>query len=98
MKIIHVVEAWKGGVASYVEVLIKDQLARGYNIKILADSNQLATDSRDLGVEIISYESSRKPWHFRKIAITLAKNKEFRCRYSALSQYFSRFIYSTFKS
>ncbi|WP_427046994.1 glycosyltransferase [Halomonas casei] len=73
MKIIHVVEAWKGGVASYVEVLIKDQLARGYNIKILADSNQLATDSRDLGVEIISYESSRKPWHFRKIAITLAK-------------------------
>ena len=61
MKVVHVVEAWKGGIASYVQSLVKDQVARGYAVFLIADRNELDLDARDLGVEVISYNSSRNP-------------------------------------
>lgn len=73
MNIVHVVEAWKGGIASYVEALIKDQLARGYRVQVLADTEQLAADARDLGVPVVGYQSSRKPWKFKGIAAEIAE-------------------------
>jgi len=60
MKIVHVVEAWKGGIASYVEVLIKDQLSRGCEVYLIADVSEFDSDLRDLGIPIIKYKSSRK--------------------------------------
>lgn len=73
MKVVHVVEAWKGGVASYVEALIKEQVRRGYQVYLLADSAQLATDARCLGVELIEYESSRNPLRFFSISRILSR-------------------------
>ncbi len=72
MVVVHVVEAWKGGIASYVEVLIRDQIARGYRVYVLADSEQLEADRRNLGVPVKVYQSSRKPWNFLKISAEIA--------------------------
>ncbi|WP_417530273.1 glycosyltransferase family 4 protein [Marinobacter lipolyticus] len=71
MNIVHVVEAWKGGIASYVEVLVKDQVDRGYNVTILADAEQLASDNRKLDVPVLGYDASRRPWRFRSISSKL---------------------------
>jgi len=72
MVVVHVVEAWKGGIASYVSVLIKDQLARGYQVYVLADKKQLDADSREMAVPVVAYRSSRKPWRFASIAAEIA--------------------------
>lgn len=73
MKVVHIVEAWKGGVATYVEALIKDQVSRGYRVFLLADGAQLDADSRSLGVEVLEYKSSRNPLRFLSIALELFK-------------------------
>lgn len=73
MKIVHVVEAWKGGIASYVEAMIKDQVARGYSVSLLADSEHLDKDSRELGVEVVGYTSSRNPLQCIRIARDIAR-------------------------
>ncbi|AYC31463.1 glycosyltransferase family 1 protein [Pseudomonas cavernae] len=76
MKVVHVIEAWKGGIASYVEALVKYQLAKGYTVFLLADSNQLDTDARDLGAEVINYKSSRSPLAFIRIAKEISEKIE----------------------
>lgn len=37
MKIIHLVEAWTGGISTYVSTLIEHQILRGYEVEIIAD-------------------------------------------------------------
>ena len=71
MKVVHVVEAWKGGIASYVEALIKDQVSRGYRVFLLADGAQLDADSRSLGIDVVEYKSSRNPLRFLPISLEL---------------------------
>lgn len=74
MRIVHVVEAWKGGIASYVEVLIRDQLARGYEVYLIADLREFDSDLRDLGVQVIKYRSSRKLSRLISVSLQVSKN------------------------
>ncbi|WP_221075687.1 glycosyltransferase [Agarivorans aestuarii] len=65
MKFVHVVEAWKGGVATYLEALIHQQLACGYQVYLVCDEKVLHQDQRSIeGCQLITYESSRNPFHF----------------------------------
>lgn len=68
MNIVHVVEAWKGGIASYVQSLIRAQLADGHQVFLFADEVQFQSDARDIGVKIVFYQTSRNPLRFFKIA------------------------------
>lgn len=69
MKILHVVEAWKGGISGYVQALIKDQIAKGYSVYLLADNKQLNQEIEELNqVKIIEYSASRNPLKLFKVA------------------------------
>lgn len=72
MKVVHVVEAWKGGIASYVEALIDCQISQGHTVVLIADSAQLKADDRILGAEVITYKSSRNPLRCLQISSWLS--------------------------
>ncbi|MDY0309058.1 MAG: glycosyltransferase [Castellaniella sp.] len=72
MKILHVVEAWHGGIASYVDALIRAQMGQGHQVVLAADSQMLAADPRDLPCAIDSYPASRNPARFPAVRATLA--------------------------
>lgn len=73
MNIVHVVEAWQGGIASYVQNLIRAQKSEGHNVILFADRSLFMKDFRDLNIEIFYYESSRNPIFFSKIAKNIRK-------------------------
>ncbi|WP_374640750.1 glycosyltransferase [Hydrogenophaga sp.] len=67
MKIVHIVEAWKGGIATYLEALIIGQLDNGYEVHLLCDEKLFLDDPRDLGGCIVHhYQSTRKLWSLAK--------------------------------
>lgn len=69
MKILHVIEAWQGGIASYVSVLALEQQQRGHEIFILADQKEFLDDVRSLdGINIVYYASSRSLAKVAKVA------------------------------
>lgn len=72
MKVVHVVEAWKGGIASYVQALIDYQTSQGFEVVLIADSAELKADDRALGIEVINYSSSRNPLRCLQISSRLA--------------------------
>lgn len=72
MIIVHVVEAWKGGIASYIKNLIAAQLNSGYKVFLFADERQFQSDIRDIGVEVIFYKTSRNPFKLFSIAKNLS--------------------------
>lgn len=61
MKILHVVEAWHGGIASYVDALIRAQMQQGHQVILAADTAMLASDPRALPCAIDAYPASRRP-------------------------------------
>lgn len=61
MRVAHVVEAWAGGIATYVSNLIDYQTARGYDVTLIADKDQLSLDARTVGAPIIHYCAHRNP-------------------------------------
>lgn len=74
MKILHVVEAWKGGISGYVQALIKDQIEKGYSVYLLADNKQLNQELENLSqVKIIEYFASRNPFKLFKVASDIRK-------------------------
>lgn len=73
MHIVHVVEAWKGGIASYVNSLVKEQFSRGDSVTIIADRSHMEMDIRDLDVTVVNYKSSRNPLRFMSISRSLAE-------------------------
>lgn len=73
MKVLHIVEAWKGGIASYVDALIKHQSSRGHTVHLLADSAELDSDTRNINIEIKGYQSSRSLAALPRIAHEVAQ-------------------------
>jgi glycosyltransferase involved in cell wall biosynthesis len=67
MKIVHVVEAWKGGIATYTNALIESQLNQGHEVCLLADSKQLEGYFNPL-LTLKNYTASRNPVSFFSIA------------------------------
>lgn len=72
MNILHVVEAWHGGIASYVDVLIRAQMQQGHTVVLAADTRMLATDPRALPCPIDSYPASRHPLRLPAIRSALS--------------------------
>ena len=64
MIIVHVVEAWKGGIASYVSDLISEQCSRGHEVYLIADKSAYLADVRELPVDILFYNATRNPFRF----------------------------------
>jgi glycosyltransferase involved in cell wall biosynthesis len=71
MNILHVVEAWHGGIASYVDVLIRAQMQQGHTVVLAADTRMLLADPRALPCPIDSYPASRHPLRLPKIRAAL---------------------------
>ncbi|WP_458374252.1 glycosyltransferase [Pseudomonas laurylsulfatiphila] len=78
MKIAHVVEAWAGGIATYVSNLIEYQLSAGHEVTLIADKDQLALDARSINVPVIYYKANRNPFFLyrstREVKKILDKN------------------------
>lgn len=72
MKILHVVEAWHGGIASYVDALIRAQMQQGHQVVLAADAQMLAADPRDLPCDVDPYPASRNPARLPAIRAALA--------------------------
>lgn len=61
MTIVHVAEAWKGGVATYVESIINAQTKDGHQVTLLVDKNNFGADPRQLDCKVIFFNGSRNP-------------------------------------
>jgi len=72
-RILHIVEAWQGGIASYLENLIRLQVKKGYEVVLAADTKLLRQDSRAIPCRTIPYTCSRNPFNFLKIRNQLQK-------------------------
>ncbi|NLB76177.1 MAG: glycosyltransferase, partial [Crenarchaeota archaeon] len=76
MTIVHVAEAWKGGVATYVENVINAQVKDGHRVTLLVDKNNFETDVRQLDCDITFFYGSRNPakmFNVSKEVFTLLK-------------------------
>jgi len=72
MKIVHVVETWIGGIASYVTMLMHEQRRMGHEIVLVCDPRLVAPKTFDTrNIAIVEYRSSRNPLMFASIAQTL---------------------------
>jgi glycosyltransferase involved in cell wall biosynthesis len=71
MRIVHVVEAWTGGIATYIQTLTQHQVALGHEVVLLCDKSKLDGWVPPVPIELIDYASSRKPWHLLSIARAL---------------------------
>lgn len=72
MKIVHVTEAWNGGISTYVNTLLEHQAA-GHDVTLIYSINQTNADFdsialKNLGVKLHPYQSSRNPRRFLSIA------------------------------
>ena len=59
--IVHVAEAWKGGVATYVESLINAQVQDKHRVTLIVDKNNFEADLRQLNCDIVFFNGSRNP-------------------------------------
>jgi glycosyltransferase involved in cell wall biosynthesis len=74
MKIVHVVETWIGGIASYVRALMIEQRNLGHEVVLLCDPVNLTQVEVGMsGVAVVHYRSSRNPLLFPVIARRLKK-------------------------
>lgn len=71
MKIFHIVEAWHGGIASYVQTLVQAQVDQGHQPILVADDALLCADQRTLPCPVETYPASRNPVRFKKIRSAL---------------------------
>lgn len=72
MKIVHVVEAWTGGIASYVAALMSEQRGGGHEVVLVCDPDRMDVSRLDAdGVQVISYRSSRNPFRLLSVARTM---------------------------
>jgi glycosyltransferase involved in cell wall biosynthesis len=69
MKIVHVVETWIGGIASYVRALMIEQRNLGHEVILLCDPMNLAQVEVGIAdVSVVHYRSSRNPLLFPVVA------------------------------
>lgn len=68
MRIAHVVEAWTGGIATYIRTLTTQQIELGHEVILVCDRRKLDGWVPPVPIELVDYISSRKPWHFFSIA------------------------------
>ena len=69
MKIVHVVETWIGGIASYVTALMIEQRNRGHEVVLFCDPRYVDRKSlQGSGIGIVEYRSSRNPLRLAFIA------------------------------
>jgi glycosyltransferase involved in cell wall biosynthesis len=61
MKIVHVTEAWQGGIASYTKALINWQVNNGYNVSLLVSEKADISDMHENNFNIYRYFTSRDP-------------------------------------
>lgn len=73
MRILHVVEAWQGGVATYVKSLIDAQVRDGHIVRLAADGKSLLSDDRNLLCEVVVYRASRSFTKIRGVQAHLRK-------------------------
>jgi len=73
LKILHLVEAWHGGIASYVHPLIQAQSNLGHQVVLAADEHLLDADPRLFNCSIETYKASRNPRRFRGIRVRLSE-------------------------
>jgi glycosyltransferase involved in cell wall biosynthesis len=72
MKIVHISEAWKGGVATYVESLATRQVKDGHVVTLLIDEKNYKSDFRNLiDIQVGFYNASRNPFKFISIHMKL---------------------------
>ncbi len=67
MKIVHVTEAWVGGISSIVKTLIRRQVAAGHSVTLVYARGKVGSGFERalfeaMGVRCIAYESSRNPF------------------------------------
>lgn len=63
LRIVHVVEATKGGVHTYVDNLVRYQRQRGFDVHVIACEHLSAQGLAESGATIHPYRSSRNPLH-----------------------------------
>lgn len=69
MKIVHVVETWIGGIASYVRALMIEQRNLGHEVVLLCDPMNLTQVQVGIAdVAVVHYRSSRNPLLFPVVA------------------------------
>jgi glycosyltransferase involved in cell wall biosynthesis len=73
MKIIHVVETWTGGIATYVQTLAIKQRDLGHDVTLLCDMGKIDGGVHMEGVTVINYRSSRNPARFWSISRSLQR-------------------------
>src|SRR5471032_305322 len=73
MKIVHVVETWTGGIATYVQALAIKQRDLGHDLVLLCDIGKVDGGVHIEGVEVIHYRSSRNPAKFGAISRNLQR-------------------------
>jgi glycosyltransferase involved in cell wall biosynthesis len=71
MKIVHVVETWTGGIATYVQTLAAKQRDLGHEITLLCDTSKVDGGVQLNRIDVIDYRSSRNPVKFRSISKAL---------------------------
>lgn len=76
LRVVHVVEATKGGVHTYVRNLIQHQCARGYEVHVLACETLSAAPLADSGACVHRYASSRNPLHLAAVVRQVADGLE----------------------
>jgi len=61
MRILHIVEAWKGGIATYVYGLQEAQALQGHEVALAVDKQKFEQDVRCIAAKLEYYTSSRNP-------------------------------------
>ena len=73
MKIVHVVETWTGGIATYVQTLAIKQRDLGHHVTLLCDLGKVEGGLHIEGVDVVHYRSSRNPARFWSISRRLQR-------------------------
>lgn len=68
MKIVHVVETWVGGIATYVGALAREQIAMGNEVLLICDPDKMTGTTGVEGLTLIGYQSSRHPARIASVA------------------------------
>ncbi|MCA7921149.1 glycosyltransferase family 4 protein [Burkholderia cenocepacia] len=61
MRIVHVVETWVGGIATYVGALAREQIALGNEVMLICDPDKMPAATGVDGLTLVGYRSSRHP-------------------------------------
>ncbi|MDR0241444.1 MAG: glycosyltransferase family 4 protein [Burkholderia sp.] len=61
MRIVHVVETWVGGIATYVGALAREQIALGNEVMLICDPDKMTGATGVDGLTLVGYRSSRHP-------------------------------------